>query len=105
LPERPLPAIRSDCTGADTGVVDENIDATEPIAGGLGDLLRRGVVGQIGLEREQFGPLSLLTRTRGECLQRLAVAIDAGDPDACRQQSPCHCPADAARRSGHDGHS
>jgi hypothetical protein len=31
------------------------------------------------LDREQFGPLPLLTRTPGECLQRLAVAIDAGD--------------------------
>jgi hypothetical protein len=29
--ERTLPAVRPDRTGADAGVVDENIDAAEPI--------------------------------------------------------------------------
>jgi hypothetical protein len=65
----------------------------------------RGVVAQIGSDGQQFGRFSLLARARRERLQRFTISIDAGDPDACRQQSPCHCPADAARRSGHDGHS
>jgi len=103
--ERALPAIRSNCTGANPGVVDEDVDAAEPVAGGLTDLPGRGVAGQIGLNGEQVAGLALLTRVRRKRLQRLSIAIDAGDPDACRQQRPRHCPADAARRTGYDRHS
>jgi hypothetical protein len=42
---------------------------------------------------------------RGQRLQRLTIAIDTGDPDACRQQASRHRPANAARRTGHDRHS
>jgi hypothetical protein len=52
--ERALPAVWPDRTGADAGIVDENIDAAEPIARGFGDLLGRGVAGQIGLDGEQI---------------------------------------------------
>ena len=48
---------------------------------------------------------SLLTCAGGECLQRLTIAIDPGDPDARRQQALRHCPADATRRTGHDRYS
>jgi hypothetical protein len=50
--ERALPAVWPDRTGADAGVVDEDVDAAEPIARGFGDLLGRGVAGQIGLDGE-----------------------------------------------------
>jgi len=43
-----LPAVRPDCPWADPGIVDQDVDAAEPIAGGFGDLPGRGVVGQIG---------------------------------------------------------
>jgi hypothetical protein len=82
--ERPLPAIRPDCTGADTGVVEKNIDAAEPITSRLSDLLGRGIVGQIRLDCEEVGSLALLTRARRKRFQRLSIAIDTGDPDARR---------------------
>ena len=47
--ERPLPTIRSNCTRTNAGIVDQDVNASEPIAGGLGDLPGRDVVGQIGL--------------------------------------------------------
>ena len=47
--ERALPAVRPDCTWADAGVVDEDVDVAEPIAGSFGDLLDCGVINQIGL--------------------------------------------------------
>ena len=92
--ERPMPAVRPDCPRADA-VVNENVDAAEPIAGGFGDLLGRGVVSQIRLDREEVGSLASLTCAGGECFQRPTISIDAGDLDACRQQSPRHCSADA----------
>jgi hypothetical protein len=52
-----LPTIWTDCSRADAGIVDQDVDAAEPIAGGFGDLLGRGVLGKIGLDGEQFGPL------------------------------------------------
>jgi Transposase IS66 family len=42
---------------------------------------------------------------RGERFLRLTVAIDAGDPDACRQQPTRHRPADPACCAGYDRHS
>ena len=72
---------------ADAGIVDENIDPAKPGPRRLGDLLGRGVAGQVGLDWEQIGRLALLTRARREGLERLTISIDAGDPDACRQQS------------------
>ena len=68
---------------------------------GFGDLIDHGVVSQIGLDGEQSSPLSLLARVRGKRLQRLTIAIDAGDLDARRQQAPRYCPADAACCTGH----
>jgi hypothetical protein len=59
-------------------------------ARGFGNLIGRGVGGQIRLDGEQFGSLALLTRGRGQHFLRLTVAIDAGDPDARRQQAPRH---------------
>jgi transposase len=80
-----------------SGVVDEDVDAAVPGSRGLGDLIDRGVVGQIRLDGEQFGRLSLLTRGRRKGLQRLTIAIDGGDLDACRQKATRHRPADATR--------
>ena len=60
--EGALPTIRSDCAWADPGVVHEDIDAAEPGARGFGDLIGRGVIGQIRLDGEQIGRLALLTR-------------------------------------------
>jgi len=57
-------AVRPDSPWTDPGVVDEDVYAAEPGARGFGDLIGRGVVRQIGLNGEQFGRLSLLTRTR-----------------------------------------
>ncbi len=62
--ERALPAVGPDCPWADPGVVDEDVDGAEPIAGGFSDLLDRGIAGKIGLDGEQFGPLSLLMCAR-----------------------------------------
>ena len=53
-----------------------------------GDLIGRGVVGQVGLDGEQFVRLALLAGARGQRLQRLTIAIDAGDPDTCCEQGP-----------------
>src|SRR5580704_11700859 len=53
----------------------------------------------------KVGSLASITRAGGECFQRPTISIDAGDLDACRQQSPRHCSADAPRRTGHDRHS
>ena len=74
--------------------VDEDIDAAKPGARGLGDLIDRGVAGQIRLDGEEIVPLSLLTCAGGECLQRLTVAVDAGDPDTCCEQAVRHGPAE-----------
>ncbi len=103
--EGALPTIWTDCSRADAGIVDEDVDAAQPIAGGFGDLLGRGVASQIRLDGEEFGPLSLLTRARRKRSQRLSIAIDTGDPDARRQQAPHHRPADTACRTGYDRHS
>jgi hypothetical protein len=46
--ERALPAVRPDCTWADPGVVDEDVDAAKLAARGFGDCVRRRLVGQIG---------------------------------------------------------
>jgi hypothetical protein len=86
--EGTLPAVRPDCSRADAGIVDQDVDAAEPVACGSGDLLGRGIAGQIRLDGEKIVPLSLLTRARREGLWRLTISIDTGDPDACRQQSP-----------------
>jgi len=43
--EGALPAIRPDSARADPGVVDEDVDAAEPSARGLDDLIDRGVTG------------------------------------------------------------
>jgi hypothetical protein len=77
---------------------DEDVDAAEPGSGGPGDLIGRGVIGQIRLDGEQIGRLALLACAGGECPQRLTVAIDTGDPDASCQQAPRRRPADAPRR-------
>jgi hypothetical protein len=52
LPEfkRALPTIGTDCSWPYAGIVDQDVDATKPIAGGLGDLLGRGIGGQILLQ-------------------------------------------------------
>jgi hypothetical protein len=68
-----------------------------------GDLIGRGVVGQVGLDGEQFVRLALLAGARGQRLQRLT--IDTGDPDACRQHASRHRPANAACCTRHDRHS
>ena len=103
--ERAPPAVRTDCAWADAGIVDEDVDAPEPTAGGFGDLPGCGIVGQIGLDGEQLVRLAPLTGTRGERFQRVTVAIDPGDPDVRRQQAPHHGPADPACCAGYDGHS
>jgi hypothetical protein len=54
-----LPTIRSDCARTDAGIVDQDVDAAKPVAGGPGDLLGRGIAGQIRLDGEKVGPLSL----------------------------------------------
>ena len=54
--EGALPAIRSDGARADPGVVDEDVDAAEPGSRGLGDLIDRGVAGQIRLDGEEIVP-------------------------------------------------
>jgi len=71
--ERPLPAIRSNCSRADAGVVDQDVDAAKSGVRGLGDFTDRGVVGQIRLDGEEVGRLVLLTRVRREPLQRLTA--------------------------------
>jgi hypothetical protein len=91
-----------DRPGTDTSVVDEDVDPTKPGAGGSGNFIGGDVGGQIGLQREEVVRLSLLTGARRECRQRLTLPIDAGDPDACRQKTPHHRPADAAGGTGHD---
>jgi hypothetical protein len=48
-------------TGAHLRIVDEDVDAAEPGMRGFGNLIDRGVIGQIGLDGEQFGRLALLT--------------------------------------------
>ena len=50
-------------------------------------------------------PLSLLSGAGCECLQRLTIAVDAGDPDAYGQQTERHRFADATGRTGHNRHS
>ena len=92
-------AIRSNCTGANPGVVDEDVDAAEPIAGRFGDLLGGGVAGQIGWYGEQVVRVALLIRVRREDRQRLTIAINPSYADAGRQQAPHHRPADATCRS------
>jgi hypothetical protein len=62
--ERALPAVRPNGAWPDPGIVDEDVDAAEPTARGFGDLLGRGIVGQIGLDDEQVVRLSLLTSAR-----------------------------------------
>jgi hypothetical protein len=52
-----------DCTWADAGIVDQDVDAAKPIAGGLRDRLGRGVAGQIRLDGEQLARFPMLTRT------------------------------------------
>jgi hypothetical protein len=59
-----LPAIRTDCTGADPGIVDQDIDAAEPGTGRSGNLVGGRVRGQIGLDGDQLGGPSLLTGAR-----------------------------------------
>jgi hypothetical protein len=54
--EGTLPAVRPDCSRADAGIVDQDVDAAEPIAGGSGDLLGRGIAGEIGLNGEKVIP-------------------------------------------------
>jgi hypothetical protein len=46
--EGALPTIWTDCTWADAGIVDEDIDAAKLGARSFGDRVRRGVLGQIG---------------------------------------------------------
>ncbi len=103
--ERALPAVRPDRTGADPGIVDQDIDPAKPGACRSGDLVGGRIRCQIGLDGEELVCLSLLARARRKRPQRITVAIDAGDPDARRQQAPHHGPADTARRPGHDRHS
>jgi hypothetical protein len=54
------------------------------IAGRSGDLIGRGVAGQICLDGEQVARPTLPTRTRGKRFKRLPVAINAGNPDGRR---------------------
>src|SRR5438270_426281 len=61
---------RLDRTGANAGIVHQDIDAAKPIARGLGDLLGRGVAGQIGLDGEQVVRLS--------CSRALAASASKG---------------------------
>ena len=51
--ERTLPTIWTDCSPADAGIVDEAVDPVKPDARGSGDLIRRGVVGQVRLDGDQ----------------------------------------------------
>ena len=59
-----MPTVRSDGARADPSVVDEDVYAGEPGARGFGDLIGRGVVGQIGLDGKQLGHCALPMRVR-----------------------------------------
>jgi hypothetical protein len=59
--ERTLPAVRPDCTWANPGIVDQDVDATKPGPRRPGNLISGCVRCQIGLDREQFVGLALLT--------------------------------------------
>jgi len=103
--EGALPAVGADCAWTDAGVVDEDIDAAKFAARCSGDRVGCGIVGQIGRDRQQFGRLPLFTRACREHLQRFTIAINAGNPDPLRQQSPRHYSANATCGTGHNGHS
>jgi hypothetical protein len=86
--EGALPTIWTDCSRADASVVGEDVDTAEPGARGLDDLIDRGIIGQIRLNREHGVYLALLARARRKRLKRLSIAINTSDPDPCRQR-PC----------------
>ena len=85
----------------DAGVVDQDIDAAEFAFGALDHGGDRGLVGDVGDDRDGFAAALLQLRDRGIRLRR--VAPDDGDRSTGLRQPARHAQADAAIAAGDDG--
>ena len=88
--EGTLPAVRPDCSRADAGIVHQNVDASEPIAGGFGiSSAAESRARSVRMVRRS-SPSPCSRALAAKRLQRFSIAIYPRYPDACCQQSPHH---------------
>src|SRR5262249_42776499 len=87
---------------ADPGIVDQNIDRTEPAARRGDDLVDRLVACKVRLDRQQIGGALPLLRRLGELDKTLGRAVDRRDREPLAEQAQHQFPTDAACGPRHD---
>ena len=85
----------------ETGVVDQDVQATEPVDHGVHGTLGLGPVGDVGLDREGGAADSFDFGNEG--VEAVFASRDGGDRHALLGETPCGRLADTAAGARHDG--
>ena len=96
LPERPFR------TGADAGVVAEQMDGAEPLERGIAKLLHRGEIGDVAAHPDDVESFGLeLAHRLGE---RVVIHVGQHHLHTLAGESFAHGPTDASGTTGDDRH-
>src|ERR1700730_4743361 len=88
--------------GADTGIVDKDVDHPETAARLGDDFIDRLVAGEVGLDRHQIGALLPRLHRLGELGETFGGAVDGSDLEPRAEQTQDQFAPNAACRAGYD---